>query len=107
MGITGKQGVMIPRRNIGDLMLDSEVVEECKKGNFHIWAVDHVDQGIEILTGIPAGQADEEGNFPEGTINYLANNRLDELSEALKEYESHGEEETEEPEKDESAEPSA
>lgn len=105
MGLTGKQGVMIPRRNMGDLMLDSEVVEECKKGNFHIWAVDHVDQGIEILTGIPAGQADEEGNFPEGTINCLVNNRLDELSEALKEYESHAEgEEPEEPGKEESAE---
>ena len=92
MGLTGKQGVMIPSRNIGDLMLDPEVLEEVRKGNFHIWAVQHVDQGIEILTGKPAGKIDEEGNFPEDTINYLVNNRLLELSEGLKEFETPSEE---------------
>jgi lon-related putative ATP-dependent protease len=106
MGLTGRQGVIIPRRNVGDLMLDSEVLEEVEKNNFHIWAVDHVDQGIEILTGVPAGKIDDEGNFPEGTINYLVNKRLEELSEALKEFEGPGEEEPKESEKEESGEPS-
>ncbi len=87
-GITGKQGVIIPRRNIGDLMLDPEIVEEVTKGNFHIWAVDHVDEGIELLTGMPAGSRDEDGNYPEGTINYLVNSRLEDLSRGMKEYES-------------------
>ncbi|HTY25731.1 MAG TPA: AAA family ATPase [Desulfomonilaceae bacterium] len=87
-GLTGTQGVMIPRRNIGDLVLNHEVIEAVKDGQFHIWAVDDVDQGIEILTGIPAGAPDEENNFPEGTINYLVNERLEELSHGLKEFES-------------------
>jgi ATP-dependent Lon protease len=86
-GLNGKQGVMIPRRNLGDLMLDSEVVEAVKEGKFHIWAVDHVDQGIELLTGVPAGERNEEGEFPEGTINYLVDMRLDELARTMKEFE--------------------
>ncbi|HMK34739.1 MAG TPA: ATP-binding protein [Desulfomonilaceae bacterium] len=102
-GLTGKQGVMIPRRNIGDLVLHPDVLEAVKEGKFHVWAIDHVDQGIELLTGIPAGDRDDEGNFPEGSINYLVNSRLSELSEDMKEYESGddedekaGEEESEE-----------
>ena len=87
-GLTGKQGVMIPSRNIGDLMLRQDVIDAVKENRFHIWAVDHVDEGIEILTGAPAGQADDQGEFPEGTINYLVNENLDELSRRLKEYES-------------------
>ncbi len=87
-GLTGRQGVMIPSRNIGDLILDPEVVEAVKNGQFHIWAVDHVDQGIEVLTGVPAGELDDEGNYPEGTINYLVNERLDELSQGIREFET-------------------
>lgn len=97
-GLNGKQGVLIPRRNKGDLMLNSEVIEAVRNGQFHIWAVDHVDQGIEILTGIPAGEPDEEGNYPEGTINYLVDERLEELSQGIKEYESGKEEEEKEKE---------
>jgi lon-related putative ATP-dependent protease len=95
MGLTGKQGVMIPRRNIGDLMLTREVLDAVKIEQFHIWAVDHVDQGIEVLTGIPAGEPNEDGEFPEGSINYLVDLRLDELSRGLKEYESSPSEEEE------------
>jgi ATP-dependent Lon protease len=96
-GLTGRQGVMIPRRNVGDLVLNPDVLEAVEKGQFHVWAIDHVDQGIELLTGVPAGEPDAEGKFPEGSINCLVNERLTELSEALKEYESSpGEEEKEE-----------
>lgn len=92
-GFTGKQGVMIPSRNVGDLVLAAEVIDAVKEGQFNIWAVDHVDQGIELLTGIPAGALDEEGNFPEGTINYLVNERLEELAQGIKEFETPGGEE--------------
>jgi lon-related putative ATP-dependent protease len=87
-GLTGKQGVMIPKRNVGDLVLHQDVLEAVREGKFHIWAIEHVDQGIELLTGVPAGPPDEEGNFPEGSINYLVDERLAELSESMKEYES-------------------
>ncbi len=91
-GLNGLQGVMIPRTNVQDLMLDPEVVEAAKNGNFHIWAVDHVDEGIELLTGVSAGTPDEEGNYPEGTINYLVDMRLEELSRGIKEFEAAAEE---------------
>lgn len=102
-GLTGKQGVMIPRRNVGDLMLNTEVVEAVKSGKFNVWAVDHVDQGIEVLTGVPAGEPNEDGEYPEGTINYLVDQRLDELSQGLKDYESGDEEESKEEGKEEAA----
>ncbi len=101
-GITGRQGVMIPRRNVGDLMLNSGVLDAVRNGQFHIWAVDHVDQGIEILTGIPAGERNEEGEYPEETINFLVDQRLDDLSRGMKEYESgDDEDETKEEGKEE------
>jgi len=93
LGLTGKQGVMIPTWNIGDLVLDREVIDAVKEGKFHLWAVDHVDQGIEVLTGVPAGEADKDGNYPEGTINFLVNQKLEDLSHGLKEFESGSEEE--------------
>ncbi|MBM3298416.1 MAG: AAA family ATPase [Deltaproteobacteria bacterium] len=91
-GLTGKQGVMIPTANIGDLTLDPEVIEAVKNGQFHIWAVEHVDQGIEILTGVAAGEPDEDRDYPEGTINYLVDLRLEELSRGMKEFEAGAEE---------------
>jgi lon-related putative ATP-dependent protease len=92
-GLTGNQGVMIPQRNVGDLVLHPDVLEAVKNGQFHIWAVNHVDQGIEILTGMPAGEPDEDGNYPDGTINYLVDQRLEELAQGMKEFESSSEEE--------------
>jgi lon-related putative ATP-dependent protease len=97
-GLTGNQGVMIPRSNVGDLMLSRDVIEAFERGEFHIWAVDHVDQGIEILTGISAGvPGEEDGEYPEGTINFLVNKRLDDLSQGMRDYESSSEEEEGEP----------
>ena len=68
-GLTGKQGVIIPVSNQKNLMLRQEVVESVKKGKFHIWAVKNIDEGIEILTGIPAGKPDKKGNYPENSVH--------------------------------------
>jgi hypothetical protein len=72
-----------------------------KDGKFNIWAVDHVDQGIEILTGVPAGEPDENGDYPEGTINYLVDDRLEELARGIKEFEGPSSEEEEQEESSE------
>ncbi|MGO9738753.1 MAG: AAA family ATPase [Desulfomonilaceae bacterium] len=105
MGLTGRQGVMIPKTNVGDLALNSEVVEAVKENKFHIWQVDHVDLGIEVLTGISAGAKDEDGAYPEGTINFLVNQKLEDLARGIKEFEDSEEPEPEEekPEKDHSS----
>ncbi|SET05936.1 lon-related putative ATP-dependent protease [Natronincola peptidivorans] len=75
-GLTGDQGVIIPKQNIKNLMLKEEVIKAVKEGRFHIYAIGHVDEGIEILTGISAGERDENGDYPEGTINYLITSKL-------------------------------
>jgi lon-related putative ATP-dependent protease len=80
-GLTGEQGVLIPASNVKHLMLRQEVAETVEAGQFHIYPVETVDQGIEILTGVPAGERDQEGNYPEGSINYLVQRRLSELAE--------------------------
>ncbi|NNL42684.1 MAG: AAA family ATPase, partial [Desulfobacterales bacterium] len=67
-GLTGKQGVMIPVANVKNLMLKKEVIDAVKKKNFHIYQVTTVDEGIEILTGVPAGKADKQGNYPKKTV---------------------------------------
>ncbi len=85
-GLNGEQGVMIPSSNVRHLMLKDEVIEAVREGRFNIWAVDHVDQGIEILTGVPAGEEKPEGGYPEGTIHFLVEKRLQELAETAKEF---------------------
>jgi hypothetical protein len=67
-GFTGEQGVMIPKDNLRNLMLKPEVVAAVKAGKFHIWAVSSIDQGIELLTGIPAGKLRKDDSYPPGTI---------------------------------------
>ena len=67
-GLTGRQGVMIPRANVKNLMLRKEVVDAVKKRKFHVYQVSTVEEGIEILTGVPAGKADKNGNFPDKTV---------------------------------------
>jgi predicted ATP-dependent protease len=86
IGLTGHQGVMIPHQNVRNLMLNDEVAAAVRDGRFHLWAVRTIDEGLEILMGIPAGEADAEGAFPEGTINYLVNRRLRDLSERLRRF---------------------
>lgn len=79
-GLTGQQGVIIPRQNVNQLMLKPEVVESVRKRRFNIWAVDHVNQGLEILTGLPAGEKDEQGRFPSGSVHYLVDKKLEQWS---------------------------
>ncbi len=82
-GLTGDQGVIIPAANVRNLMLDPEVVQAVAEGKFHIYPITTVDEGIELLTGIPAGTRDESGQFPEGTLHARVLARLKELAEKL------------------------
>jgi predicted ATP-dependent protease len=68
-GLTGSQGVLIPRANVRNLVLRDEVVEAARAGKFHIYAISSVDEGMELLTGIPAGKPDPDNRYLEGTIN--------------------------------------
>jgi len=98
-GLTGEQGVIIPATNVRHLMLKDEVVEAVRAGRFHIWSVSTIDQGIEILTGVPGGERGEDGRYPEGTINYLVDKRLEEFGESMKKFSaSHDKEEKKETE---------
>jgi len=81
-GLTGSEGVAIPASNVKHLMLRHDIVEASREGKFHIYPVKTIDEGIEILTGTPAGERDEAGNFPEGTVNYQVEKRLKEFAEA-------------------------
>ena len=85
-GLDGSHGVVIPESNVKNLMLKEEVVEAIKEGKFHVYPVRTIDEGIEVLTGVPAGELGDDGAYPEGTVNYLAQKRLDELAEISKEY---------------------
>ena len=75
-GLDGTHSVMIPIQNQKNLNLSNEVVDAVKNGLFHIYAISTIDEGIELLTGVPAGKKDLNGNFPAGTINYLAYEKL-------------------------------
>jgi lon-related putative ATP-dependent protease len=75
-GLTGAQGVIIPHQNVINLSLSDEVVEAVKEGKFHIYPVKTIDEGVEILTGVEAGEKQPDGSYPKGSINYLAYERL-------------------------------
>jgi predicted ATP-dependent protease len=95
-GLTGEQGVIIPVGNLDNLMLHEDVVTAVAEQQFHIWPVRTIDEGIEILTGIPAGQADEAGNFPAGTVHYAVQQKLLQLARDLKSFGDGSSEEEEE-----------
>ncbi len=86
-GLDGTQGVIIPKRNLNELMLDEEVIEAVKNGKFNIWAVDTIDEGIEILTGYKAGKY-EKGKWETGTVYERVYQRLKELHDLSKHKES-------------------
>jgi predicted ATP-dependent protease len=76
-GLTGEQGVMIPKANVKHLMLKSDVVDACRDGQFHIYAVATIDEGLEVLTGLEAGEADEKGYYPIGSLNRTVTAKLE------------------------------
>ena len=82
-GLTGRQGVIIPYANRRNLMLRQDVIEAVQEGSFHIWAIRHVNEGLELLAGIPAGEKGEDGAYPEGCFNAEVARRLDEFARAL------------------------
>ncbi|MCM8746864.1 AAA family ATPase [Thermomicrobium sp. CFH 73360] len=85
-GLTGEQGVIIPAANVQHLMLDEEVIQAVAEGRFHIWAVETVDQGIEILTGVPAGERQPDGTYPEGTVHRRVMDRLRDYAERMRDF---------------------
>ena len=80
-GLTGEQGVLIPAANLEDLMVDPEVVDAVRAGDFHVWAAGTVDEGIALLTGVPAGARDPDGGYPDDTLHERVHERLAELAE--------------------------
>ncbi|GAB6063555.1 Lon protease family protein [Deferrisoma palaeochoriense] len=79
-GLTGTQGVIIPKANVPHLMLDPEVVEAVERGRFHIYPIETVDEGLELLTGLPAGELTPYGTYPDGTVNGKVMRKLERLA---------------------------
>lgn len=96
-GLTGSQGVLVPASNVRNLMLDAEVVEAVRAGRFHVWPVRTIDEGIELLTGTPAGERAEDGGFPPETVHGLAQARLRANVEVLRELAADGDRENGDP----------
>jgi lon-related putative ATP-dependent protease len=80
-GLDGTQGVIIPKANVPELMLKKEVVDAVKEGKFHVWGVGHVDEALELLTGLPAGQRLPDGTFEPETVNGKVDQKLKQLME--------------------------
>ena len=87
-GLSGEQGVLIPHRNLKNLMLREEVVEAVKNNQFHIYSVKTIDEGIEVITGKKAGEMKKDGTYPDGTINALVHARFIEMAEKLRRFQS-------------------
>jgi ATP-dependent Lon protease len=85
-GLTGTQGVIIPQQNAQNLMLRPDVVEAVAKGKFHIYPVRTIDEGVEILTGVQAGQRGKDGSFEEGTVHFLVDSELQRLAKSWKDF---------------------
>lgn len=82
-GLTGKEGVMIPRTNVRNLMLSRKVIDAVKEGSFNVWAVSSIDEGIEVLTGVEAGILRADGTWSPGSINDLVQKKLIELGKVI------------------------
>ncbi len=85
-GLTGNQGVIIPHQNIKNLMIHNEVIEAVKQAKFHIYPVKTIDEGIEILTGVKAGEIKKDETYEEGTVNYLVDQELQRLAKSWKTF---------------------
>ncbi|MFW6182581.1 MAG: Lon protease family protein [Chloroflexota bacterium] len=88
-GLTGEQGVVIPAANANNLMLRDDVVQAVRAGQFHVWAVEAVDEPMELLLGLPAGRRDEDGDYPEGTVHHAVQKTLRRLALELKSFGDH------------------
>jgi len=86
MGLTDEQGVIIPRQNIPNLILTSELQNAVRDGRFHIYAIETIDEGLEILTGMEAGLRDSEGHYPKGSLNALVEERLRSIAHLVKQF---------------------
>ena len=89
-GLSGDQGVMIPAANVKHLMLRQDVIKSVEAGEFHIYPISHIDEGIQILTGIPAGEKLDDGSFTDGTINGLVKQRLEQMANKLSDFGKNG-----------------
>ena len=90
-GLTGDQGVLIPTSNGRNLMLREDVIEAVRQGKFHVYPIRSIDEGIALLTGMPAGEAGPDGGYPEGTVNFLVQKRLREFAEQARSFRGNGE----------------
>jgi lon-related putative ATP-dependent protease len=89
-GLSGDQGVMIPAANIKHLMLRQDVIKSVEVGEFHIYPISHIDEGIQILTGMPAGEKLDDGSFTDGTINAIVKQRLEQMANKLSDFGKNG-----------------
>lgn len=106
-GLTGTQGMIIPDSNLDNLMLRDEVVQAVREGKFHVYTVSTIDEGVELLTGVPAGEQQPDGSYLEGTVNYRVQQRLRELAEKAREWrEAEPEATTDDKDADDEGEPS-
>lgn len=91
-GLTGTQGVLIPASNVQHLMLRDDVVAACKAGRFAVYPVETIDQGIALLTGLPAGERGTDGAYPEGSLNRHVEDRLKDFAKARRQADDEGRE---------------
>jgi lon-related putative ATP-dependent protease len=92
-GLTGQQGVIVPQKNVRNLMLKKEVADAVERGEFHIWAISTIEEGIEILTGVDAGTMQEDGSYPEETLFGKVDERLFEIAEIVRRFDKDIDEE--------------
>jgi predicted ATP-dependent protease len=91
-GLNGRQGVIIPSKNVRNLMLKEEVIESVREGRFHVWPISSIEEGIPVLTGMEAGVLQPDGTYPEGTFFRKVDERLVELGEIVRKFAKEGEE---------------
>ena len=87
--LTGSQGVIIPESNVMNLMLKDEIIDSVKQKQFHVFTVNNIDEGIEILTGIQVGKINDDGTFEKDSINYRADQKIKMFSEKFREKPEH------------------
>jgi predicted ATP-dependent protease len=90
-GFTGDEGVLIPQSNVRNLMLREDVIEAVREGTFHVYPVRTIDEGIALLTGVPAGDRGPDGAYPDGSVNFRVLKRLREMAEQSRAFRGNGE----------------